>query len=55
MTANIRLQLIGFTILLSAFFAVLVAKDPVLASAVSSGYVAILLIVFVAVNVWKKP
>jgi hypothetical protein len=42
-------------ILLSALFAVLVVRDPQVASAISTGYVAVLLTAFVLANIWKKP
>lgn len=55
MRPNARLLLCGLTILLSACYAVLVARTPEVATAVAVGYVALLLTIFVAVNVWKKP
>lgn len=55
MRPNARLYLSAALIVLSATYAVMVAQNPQVASAVSSGYVAILLSVIVAVNAWKKP
>lgn len=55
MSSHIRLKLGALMIFLSALFAVLIAQDPQMASAVASAYVAILLTVFVLSNVWKKP
>jgi hypothetical protein len=55
MTAHNRLGVIAGLIILSAGYAVLVKKDPNLAAAVASGYVALLLTLFVVINVWKKP
>jgi len=40
---------------LSAIYAVLVAYDSGVASAIALGYVAVLLTVFLASNVRKKP
>jgi hypothetical protein len=42
-------------ILGSASYGVLVKKDPAIASAVAMGYVALILTIFVAVQVWRKP
>lgn len=55
MTALNRLRVVAGLILLSAVYAVLVKRDPQIASAVSSGYVAILLTTILIINVWKKP
>lgn len=55
MKANTRLALSLAVIVLSAIYAVLVTKNPALASAIASGYVAVLLTIFLLVNVWKKP
>lgn len=55
MTANTRLHLIAGIILVSAVYAILIAKDPALASAIASGYIALLLTVLVVLNLWKKP
>lgn len=55
MTAHSRLFLAFALIVLSAGYAVLVKKDPSLAGAVASGYVAVLLTVFLLINVWKRP
>lgn len=55
MKPSIRLVLSTMMIAISALYAVLVVKSPSLASAISSGYVAVLLSVFFLVNFWKKP
>ena len=55
MTANNRLWLIAALIIISAGYALLVKKDPGIASAVASGYVALLLTAVFILNVWKKP
>lgn len=55
MTANSRLLWSAVLIIISAVYAVLVARDPGVASAIAAGYIAILLTVFVLLNVWKKP
>jgi len=55
MTANNRLWLIAALIILSAGYALLVKKDPGVAAAIASGYVAILLTGVALLNLWKKP
>jgi hypothetical protein len=55
MTPKIRLALVGGILVMSAAYAVLVEKDPGVAAAVASGYVAILLTIFFLLNTWKKP
>lgn len=55
MRPNLRLGLCIVMIVGSAFYALLVTQNPSVASAVALGYVALLLTVFVLVNVWKKP
>lgn len=55
MTRNIRLGLIAAIIVFSAGYALLVKKDPSIAGAVATGYVALLLTVLLLLNVWKKP
>lgn len=54
MSASYRLLLCGVLILLSAVYAVLVARDPAFAAAIAAGYVAIVFTVFLIVNFWKK-
>lgn len=54
MTPNTRLRLSAVMIILSAIYAVLIVQDRELATAVSSGYVALLLTVFVLTTLWKK-
>jgi len=53
--ANVRLWLCALIIVGSALYAVLVAYDPEIAQAVGVGYTAILLTIFLVINVWKKP
>ncbi len=55
MRPSTRLALVIGIILVSAFYAVLVHEDPSVASAIAVGYVALLLTVFILINVWKKP
>lgn len=55
MTSNTRLKLSAIMIMISAVYGVLVAQSPSVASAVSSGYVALLLTVFIVSNLGKKP
>ena len=55
MTPNTRLSLIAGIIIVSAAYAVVVRKDPSVASAIAAGYVAILVTVLSLVHFWKKP
>lgn len=55
MTPNTRLSLIAGIIVVSAAYAVVVRKDPAIASAIAAGYVAILLTVLALVHFWRKP
>lgn len=55
MTALTRLRLTALMIIFSALYAVIVVQDPGVASAVSSGYIAILLTVFIIVEIWRRP
>jgi hypothetical protein len=55
MKPSLRLWLSVAMIVMSAIYAVTVVKNPQIASAIALGYVALLLTVFVLVNVWKKP
>jgi hypothetical protein len=55
MTAYSRLITVAVIILFSAAYAVLVKKDPALASSIAAGYVAVLLSVVIVLNLWKKP
>lgn len=55
MTSNARLRLSFLIIVASAAYAVLIVKDPAVASAISSWYIAVLLTIFVTINVWKRP
>lgn len=55
MTARNRLYAIAGLIVLSSGYALLVKKDPGVAAAVASGYVAILVTVLLVINLWKRP
>lgn len=55
MTSNTRLRWVGAILLVSTCYAILVAESPQFAAAISSGYVAVLLTVFIVLNLWKKP
>lgn len=55
MTSNVRLQICGVIIVLSAMYAVTVVKDPEVASAIAAGYIALVLTAILLVNLWKKP
>lgn len=55
MTAYNRLWAAVVLIVLSAGYAVLVKKDPNIASAIAAGYVALVVTAVLVLNVWKKP
>lgn len=55
MRPSLRLGLCFGIILFSFGYAALVAWNPRIASASALGYIVVLLTIFVAVNVWKKP
>lgn len=55
MTSDTRLKVSALMIVISALFGVIVAQSPSIAHDVMNGYVAMLLTLFVLVNVWKKP
>lgn len=55
MRPSIRLYLTLVVIVFSAAYAVVVTQNPALASAVASGYVALVVTVLVTINFWKKP
>lgn len=55
MNPNLRLVLCAVMILGSALYGVLIASNPRVASAIMLGYIALLLTIFVVVNVWKRP
>lgn len=55
MKPSLRLALVAMIIVGSALYGLIVVKSPQLASAVSSGYVAVFLTVFAIVNLWKSP
>lgn len=54
MSASFRLLLCGGLILVSAVYAVLVARNPAFAAAVAAGYVAVVITIVLLVNIWKK-
>lgn len=54
MSPSLRLLICGVIILLSAVYAVLVARDPSFASTVAIGYVAVVVTAILVVNLWKK-
>ena len=54
MSAKVRFIMSFLIILVSLAYAMLLAVDAELASAISLGYVAILASVFFISNVWKK-
>lgn len=55
MRPRTRLALSLAMIIASATYGLLIVEDPNIAEAVAMGYVAVLLTVFFAVNLWKKP
>lgn len=55
MRASTRLFWCAMIIVASALYGLLIVRDPTLASAVSTGYVAALLTIFIVINVWRKP
>ena len=54
MGPNTRLRMSIFMIVFSAVYAVLIAEDRDLAEVVAVGYIALLLTVFIIINMWKK-
>lgn len=54
MRPSVRLMWCAVMIVGSALYGILVAADPRIASAVALGYVAVLLTIFVANEIWKK-
>lgn len=55
MSARTRLSLIAFLLLGTIFYGSLVAFDPSLARTVGVGYIAVVLTIFVANELWRKP
>lgn len=55
MRARIRLQWVMVMIVISMFYGALIAYDSSIASAVAVGYIALVLTIFVVINIWKKP
>lgn len=54
MTPRHRLILCAVMILISASYAVLVAKNLELAKAVALGYIAVMLTLIAIINIWKR-
>ena len=54
MSPSLRLIICGVVILLSAVYAVLVARDPSFATTLAVGYVAVVVTAILVVNLWKK-
>lgn len=55
MTRRTRLSLIGLLIIGSAVYAALVVKDPEYARTIMVGYIGVVLTIFVANELWKRP
>jgi len=55
MTRRTRLSLIGLLIVWSAVYAALVSQDPELARTIMVGYIGVVLTIFVANELWKRP
>lgn len=55
MNPRLRLWACVVMILVSAGYAVLVAKNLEIAKAVALGYIALMLTLIVIVNLWKRP
>lgn len=55
MKPDTRLWVAALLIVGSSLYALLVVKDPSIASAVATGYVALFLSVFALINLWKSP
>lgn len=53
MTANTRLVLSVIVIVGSAIYGLLIAEAPKFAEAIALGYIAVLLTVLTAMNLWK--
>jgi VIT1/CCC1 family predicted Fe2+/Mn2+ transporter len=54
-TPTTRLKLIAAVLLLSAVYAVLVAKNPAAARTIALGYIAIMLTLLVLIQYWRRP
>lgn len=55
MTPRHRLIVCVVMILISAAYAVLVAKNLEIAKAIALGYIAVMLTLIVIINLWKRP
>lgn len=55
MSRQTRLSFIALVIVGSAVYAALVAKSPELARTIMLGYIGLVLTIFVANELWRKP
>lgn len=55
MTQQVRFVVIIGVIVFSAGYSILVVKDEGLASAISLGYIAVILTVMLLLRYWRKP
>lgn len=55
MRPKTRLLMVAFIIVMSAAYAVLVKRDPSVASAIAVGYVALLVTIITAIQIWRRP
>lgn len=55
MRPKTRLFLCGAMIMFSALYALVISLNPRVASAIALGYIAVLLTVFFATTVWRRP
>jgi membrane protein YdbS with pleckstrin-like domain len=55
MSLSCRLALIASVLIGSAAYAVLVAQNPSIASAIAVGYVALLVTVITVIQIWRRP
>lgn len=54
-TPKVRLSLIWFLIVGSAIYAILVVKNPDFARTIMVGYIGVILTVFIANELFKRP
>lgn len=55
MLPKTRLYLCGFLLVISALYASLIAVNTAVATAVALGYVAVVVTIMLALNVWRRP
>lgn len=55
MPPKLRLALCGVIIILSAAYALLVGIDVEVAKAVALGYIAVVITIFLLMNIWRRP